>query len=215
MSQHRDAALPRAELRRRGTPSVLVQQLFQQAFHHGVRGRHEGSRGVAEGQRGPQKARSYSCGWGHGVRSASDRARPSGRSPNSIGDAGGMADFDALHAEIRDFVAERDWGQYHDPKSLLLALTGEVGELCELFQWLPADRAADASRTDPLHGPVADEIADVLIYLLCLADAVDVDPVAAAAAKLQRSRVRFPVSATSGIAPSKLPERPDVRLRRR
>ena len=103
-----------------------------------------------------------------------------------------MTDFDALQRDLRAFVAERDWSRFHDPKSLLLALTGEVGELCEVFQWIPASEAADRARTEPVREQVADEIADVLIYLLHLADSVGIDPVDAAAAKLVRNRSRFP-----------------------
>jgi dCTP diphosphatase len=104
-----------------------------------------------------------------------------------------MADFDALHRDLRTFVAERDWEQFHDPKSLLLALTGEVGELCEVFQWVPANDAAGRAASEPMRSQVADEIADVLIYLVHLADAVGVDPVDAAASKLERNRSRFPL----------------------
>ncbi len=103
-----------------------------------------------------------------------------------------MTDFDALQRDLRDFVTERDWAQFHDPKSLLLALTAEVGELCEVFQWIPAPEAVERAGTEPTRGQVADEIADVLIYLVHLADAVGIDPVEAAAIKLVRNRSRFP-----------------------
>ncbi len=102
-----------------------------------------------------------------------------------------MADFDALQRDLRNFVAERDWTRFHDPKSLLLALTAEMGELCEVFQWVPAADAVAQTATEPMRGQVADEIADVLIYLMHLADAVGIDPVEAAAAKLERNRLRF------------------------
>lgn len=53
---------------------------------------------------------------------------------------------------MRQFTVERDWEQFHDPKSLVLALVGEVGELSELFQWLPAAKAQALASTDPLRG---------------------------------------------------------------
>ena len=112
-----------------------------------------------------------------------------------------MADFDALQRDLRDFVAERNWANLHDPKSLLLALTAEVGELCEVFQWIPAGEAAERAGAEPTRGQVADEIADVLIYLLHLADAVGVDPLDAAATKLVRNRSRYPPP----------PREPDIR----
>lgn len=102
-----------------------------------------------------------------------------------------------------EFTEERDWGQFHDPKSLILALVGEVGELAELFQWLPADRAVEAVREDPLRTRVGEELADVLLYLIRLADTLDVDLLAASGAKLNASRARFPVAEHHGQAPRK------------
>ena len=64
---------------------------------------------------------------------------------------------------MRQFTVERDWEQFHDPKSLVLALVGEVGELSELFQWLPATEAQALATTDPLRGRVAEEMSDVLL----------------------------------------------------
>lgn len=114
-----------------------------------------------------------------------------------------MGDFDALQDQMRQFVAEREWGQFHDPKSLLLALTGEVGELCELFQWLPAPQAAETARRPPLADAVNDELADVLLYLVALADTLDVDLVSVAAAKLRRNQARFPVDTFRAVAPKR------------
>ena len=64
---------------------------------------------------------------------------------------------------MRQFTIDRDWEQFHDPKSLLLALVGEVGELSELFQWLPASDAKSLASTEPLKGRVAEEMSDVLL----------------------------------------------------
>ncbi|MBW9205370.1 nucleotide pyrophosphohydrolase [Mumia sp. zg.B17] len=86
---------------------------------------------------------------------------------------------------MRAFTAERDWERFHDPKSLLLALVGEVGELAELFQWLPAVEARDAAVGEPLHTRVGEEMADVLLYLVRLADVVEIDLGEAAARKMQ------------------------------
>jgi len=114
-----------------------------------------------------------------------------------------MSDFDTFHSSLREFIAERDWSRFHDPKSLVLALVGEVGELSELFQWLPAHEAAAQAHDEPLRTRVGDELADVLTYLVCLADAVGVDLVAAATHKLHDSRLRFPTTGSYGIAPVK------------
>lgn len=71
-----------------------------------------------------------------------------------------------LTADIRAFAEERDWEQFHDPKSLILALVGEVGELAELFQWVRADQAADEFSRPERKQRAAEEISDVLVYLL-------------------------------------------------
>lgn len=80
---------------------------------------------------------------------------------------------------VADFAAEREWERFHTPKNLVMALVGEAGELSELFQWLTPEESA-AARTDPtLRGRVEDEVADVFIYLLRLADVLDIDLVGA------------------------------------
>ncbi|NNG37182.1 MazG-like family protein [Nakamurella aerolata] len=114
-----------------------------------------------------------------------------------------MSDLEKLSASIHEFVEDRDWGQFHDPKSLLIALTGEVGEVAELLQWLPADRAAELVRDAPLSGQIRDELADVLIYLIQLAEACGVELVAAATAKLRAAIDRYPASEHRGVAPNR------------
>ena len=104
---------------------------------------------------------------------------------------------------MRQFTIERDWDQFHDPKSLILALVGEVGELSELFQWLPAADAQALASTDPLRGRVAEEMSDVLLYLIRLADVLGVDLASAAEAKLAGSAERFRPDEFQGVAPIK------------
>lgn len=109
----------------------------------------------------------------------------------------------ALQAELRSFRDERDWAQFHDPKSLILALVGEVGELAELFQWVQADEAATQFSEPAKRQRAAEEMSDVLIYLLGLADVLQVDLLTAAREKLAASRQRFPAEDLRGIAPEK------------
>lgn len=96
---------------------------------------------------------------------------------------------------MRQFSSEREWGRFHDPKSVLLALVGEVGELAELFQWLPAETAAKLAAAEPLRTRASEEMADVLLYLILLADVLGIDLAAAAHAKLDDNARRYPAGA--------------------
>ncbi|AEE47277.1 nucleotide pyrophosphohydrolase [Cellulomonas fimi] len=104
---------------------------------------------------------------------------------------------------VREFSAERDWQQFHDPKSVILALVGEVGELAELFQWVRADEAVTAFAVPERKARAAEEMADVLVYLVCLADVLGVDLGAAARAKLADAHRRFVADEVRGRAPDK------------
>jgi dCTP diphosphatase len=107
-----------------------------------------------------------------------------------------MSDLELLRNRVRQFSTERDWGRFHDPKSVLLALVGEVGELAELFQWLPAETAAKLAATEPLRTRASEEMADVLLYLVLLADVCGVDLAAAALAKLDNNARRYPAGSS-------------------
>ncbi|WP_280297083.1 nucleotide pyrophosphohydrolase [Nocardia abscessus] len=108
--------------------------------------------------------------------------------------------IERLQRMVADFVSERGWGDFHTPKNLIMALTGEVGELAELFQWLTDDQSralmADASR----RARVEEEVADVLIYLLRLADVLQIDLAAAVEAKLLTNAERYPIERVYGRA---------------
>lgn len=102
-----------------------------------------------------------------------------------------MTDIADLTDRLRAFTAARDWERHHTPKNLLLALSGEFGELCAELQWHPTDvppRDWDAA----LRERVTDEVADVLIYLVRFADVCSIDPVTAAEQKIERNETRFP-----------------------
>ena len=114
-----------------------------------------------------------------------------------------MSDLEDLRLRMRAFTAERDWEQFHDPKSLLLAIVGEVGELSELFQWLPAADAKDLAQADPLKTRVAEEMSDVLLYLVRLADVLGIDLHTASVAKIEDAGERFAAEKVKGTAPTK------------
>jgi dCTP diphosphatase len=84
---------------------------------------------------------------------------------------------------------------------VLLALVGEVGELAELFQWLPSEDARRLAQAEPLRTRAAEEMADVLLYLVLLADVLDIDLADAARRKLAAAGVRYPPAAVTGVAP--------------
>jgi dCTP diphosphatase len=97
-----------------------------------------------------------------------------------------------LTAAVNAFVDARDWRQFHNPKNLVLALVGEIGEVAELVQWLDAAEAAALTTTAEGRDAAADELADVTIHLLRLADELGIDLAAAVEAKLARNEARFP-----------------------
>jgi NTP pyrophosphatase (non-canonical NTP hydrolase) len=113
-----------------------------------------------------------------------------------------MSDLDSIVAELRQFVAERDWQQFHDPKNLAMLLASEVGELVAEYRWVEGGAAADAhSRAGgEARGRIEDEIGDVGIALVLLCDRIGVDLVAAMRAKVARNRARYPVATTRGKA---------------
>lgn len=98
----------------------------------------------------------------------------------------------ALTDAVSDFAARRNWGQFHDPKSLLLALVGEVGEVAELMQWTREGAVAAELGSGDGAQRIRDELADVFLYLVRLADVLDVDLADAAWKKLARNETRFP-----------------------
>jgi len=108
-----------------------------------------------------------------------------------------MSDIEELTNAIREFARERDWERFHTPKNLAMALSVEVAELVELFQWLNPEESAALPATPEGRAAIADEIADVAIYLLRLADVLGIDVGDAVAAKVSRNTSRFPKPETS------------------
>mgnify|MGYP000367745448 CR=1 FL=1 len=94
-----------------------------------------------------------------------------------------MSDLPDLVNRLRVFAEDRDWEQFHSPKNLTMALLGEAGELIEHFQWLTEEE----SRNLPLDkkAAVSQEIADVLLYLVRLADTLEIDLYQAALGKIE------------------------------
>jgi len=105
-----------------------------------------------------------------------------------------------LRERVRRFAEERDWAQFHTPKNLAMALAGEVGELIEHFQWLTPAESAEVMADPAKARAVADELADVLIYLVRLGDVLGVDLLTAAERKLAENAERYPAEQARGSA---------------
>ena len=103
-----------------------------------------------------------------------------------------------LIQKIREFAKARDWDQYHSPKNLAMALSVEVAELVEHFQWLSQAESRDLP-PEKLAG-VREEVADVLIYLLNLSDKLGIDPIAVAHEKMDKNGEKYPVHKARGNA---------------
>ncbi|MFI1715854.1 NTP pyrophosphatase (non-canonical NTP hydrolase) [Streptomyces sp. PanSC19] len=101
-------------------------------------------------------------------------------------------DVAGLQRRLAEFAAARDWQPYHTPKNLAAALSVEAAELLEIFQWLTPEQAERVMDDPDAAHRVADEVADVLAYLLQFCQVLGVDPLAALAAKIDRNEVRFP-----------------------
>lgn len=109
-----------------------------------------------------------------------------------------MTELEKLRDQLRAFAAERDWDQFHSPKNLALALSVEVAELLEHFQWLSEEQSR---RLPPAaHAAVSEEAADVLLYLIRLSDKLDIDLIAAANRKLALNAVKYPADKARGTA---------------
>lgn len=103
-----------------------------------------------------------------------------------------LIDVAPLEAALQKFADDRDWNQYHSPKNLAMALTGEVGELVEIFQWLTEAQSKEVARDPNTAQAVREELADVFIYLVRLSSVLGVDLNAAIAEKLAANARRYP-----------------------
>jgi len=106
--------------------------------------------------------------------------------------------LDKLAHELRAFAEERDWEQFHAPKNLAMALIVEAAELVEQFQWLTPEQS---EQPDPeRRRRIEAELADILIYLVRLADRLEIDLPAAVATKIEHNRSKYPAERVRGNA---------------
>jgi dCTP diphosphatase len=111
-----------------------------------------------------------------------------------------MIDIEPLLVELRQFVAERDWAQFHDPKNLAMLVGSEAGELLAEYRWVGNADADAHSRVPAARARIAAEIGDVGIALLLLCDRIGLDPIVAMREKLAANRRKYPVERARGRA---------------
>lgn len=102
-------------------------------------------------------------------------------------------DIHALQLSLREFAAARHWQPFHTPKNLSAALMVEAAELVEIFQWMTAEESQAAQSEPATKEKIADEVADVMLYLLQVADHCAIDIPRAVANKLVKNAVKHPV----------------------
>lgn len=105
-------------------------------------------------------------------------------------------DFDGIRKQVRQFVVERDWDQFHSPKNLSMALIVEAAELVEHFQWLTEEQSCNLSPEKLAE--VELELADIQIYLISLAEKLKLDLVSAVEKKLELNAKKYPVDKVRG-----------------
>ena len=102
-------------------------------------------------------------------------------------------DLKAVQSTLREFAAARNWQPFHTPKNLSTALMVEAAELAEIFQWMTPDQSQRVQQDTALQQRIADEVADVLLYLLQIADHTGIDIEQAVATKLIKNASKHPV----------------------
>jgi len=108
--------------------------------------------------------------------------------------------LEELTRRLLEFRDERDWRQFHSLKDLILSLSLEASELLELTQWKPADEFEVAAHDEPMQQRLKEECADVLLYLLLIAERAGIDLQSAAAQKIRANELKYPVEKARGTA---------------
>lgn len=109
-----------------------------------------------------------------------------------------MSELEKIRLRISQFAANRDWDQFHSPKNLSMALAAESGELLEQFQWLTEEQSKNLS-SEKLHS-IEEELADIQIYLIRLADKLNIDLIDAVHKKIEVNESKYPADKVKGSA---------------
>jgi dCTP diphosphatase len=107
-------------------------------------------------------------------------------------------DIKSLQQTLSEFAQERDWGQFHNPKNLAIALAVEAAELLELFQWLNEEDSRRLVENPADYARVREEVADVMIYLLRLADQLNINMEQAVEEKIRKNAEKYPIDLAKG-----------------
>jgi len=113
-----------------------------------------------------------------------------------MGDA--SMSIEDLKQSVARFVRERDWEQFHSPKNIAISIAIEAAELMELYQWGPENESLELSEKAEVKTKVDEELADVLIYCLSLANRTGIDVSQIVQRKLARNAVKYPVEQFRG-----------------
>ena len=105
-----------------------------------------------------------------------------------------------LKDRVREFISDRDWGQFHDPKNVSMALASEVGELLDLFRWVKSEDSFRVLEDDETRDAVRMEIADIAMFLVDFASICNIDLTTAIDEKMRINASRYPINQAKGIA---------------
>jgi NTP pyrophosphatase (non-canonical NTP hydrolase) len=109
-------------------------------------------------------------------------------------------DLNQYAQELKKLRDERDWKQFHSPKNLTMALTGEVGELSEIFQWMSEEDSKKVMQDPQISQEVKEELADVFSYVMVLANTLEIDILQEAHKKLEKTKAKYPVEKSKGVS---------------
>ena len=107
-------------------------------------------------------------------------------------------ELESIKLRLREFAKERDWDQFHSPKNFSMAMIVECAELVEHFQWLTDEQSKNLS--EETLGEVSLEMADIMIYLIRLADKLDVDLLDSVNRKMKLNAEKYPIGKSKGLA---------------
>ena len=108
--------------------------------------------------------------------------------------------MDEIKLKLREFANKRNWNQFHNPKNLAMALGGEVGELLDIFQWLKDEESDLDGISDNNLTKTKEELADIFLYLIRIADKLDIDLVEEANNKIEINHQKYPIESSKDNA---------------